>query len=53
MSEDDVDDVEFCFWCPDCLEPAEVCMCSQSQQDDYEPEIERAKQERAGEWISL
>jgi hypothetical protein len=33
MMEDDHDDiedieaVEFCFWCPSCLEPAELCWC--------------------------
>lgn len=36
MSEDEVDDVEFCFWCPVCLEPAEACMCAYSPEEDDE-----------------
>lgn len=31
----------------------EQCCVTGCDCDDYEPEIERAKQERAGEWMSL
>ena len=28
----DIDPVEFVFWCPDCLEPREICRCHESEQ---------------------
>jgi hypothetical protein len=39
MSEDDydidvheIDPVEFCFWCPDCLESAALCRCGMTDE---------------------
>jgi len=30
----DIDPVEFCFWCPDCLEPAEICRCAEQVEEE-------------------
>jgi hypothetical protein len=41
MSEDDydidvdeIDVIEFCFWCPLCLEPAYLCWCGMTEEPE-------------------
>ncbi len=41
MSEDeidnaDIDDMDFWFWCPSCLEPAELCRCADYPDDEMD-----------------
>ena len=34
LDELELSDVDFCFWCPDCLEPAEICRCGWERQPE-------------------
>jgi hypothetical protein len=32
----DIDPVEFCFWCPSCMEPANLCWCGMTAEPEDE-----------------